>query len=223
MMFRSIIGAATFQITDVLLCMGVALVLGIAIALFYMRSGFYTKSFVVVLSLLPLLVQSVIMIVNGNIGTSVAVLGAFGLIRFRSIPGGSREIGSIFFAMATGLAVGLGFLTLAALLTLITGFAMIVLAKTPFGESSRMEKQLKITVPEDLNYPHAFDDLFEEYTKKTTLERVRTTNMGTMYELLYHTQLKDEAREKEFLDDLRCRNGNLTVMIGTMQQNRDEL
>ena len=175
----------------------------------------YTSgSFAVVLAVLPLLVSVVILIVNGNLGASVAVLGAFGLIRFRSAPGTAREIGFIFFAMAVGLAAGMGFISLAVLITMTAGIFILLLEKLQFGNPVSKERELRITIPEDLNYLGVFDDLFQTYTKFSHLERVKTTNMGTMYELSYRVELRNRAKEKEFIDELRCRNGNLSIIYG---------
>lgn len=222
-MLNSIFHAGTFSLEAVLTAMGTALILGFVIALIYKQSGVHIGSFAVVLTILPLLVSAVILIVNGNLGTSVAVLGAFGLIRFRSAPGTAREIGFIFFAMAAGLAAGMGFITLAILIVLIAGIVILILEKTDFGMPSSKERELRITIPEDLNYMGVFDDLFQEYTRMTRLERVKTTNMGTMYELSYHVELRKPEREKEFIDELRCRNGNLSIICGLVQREKNEL
>ncbi|MEG2118905.1 MAG: DUF4956 domain-containing protein [Pseudoflavonifractor sp.] len=222
-MLSSIFHAGTFSIAGVAAAMGSALVLGIAIALLYKMSSTHIGSFVVILAVLPLLVESVIMTVNGNLGASVAVLGAFGLVRFRSAPGTAREIGFIFFAMAVGLATGMGFLSLALLITLVTGIAVLILEKAKFGSAVSKERQLRITIPEDLNYTGLFDDLFHMYTRYSRLERVKTTNMGTMYELSYKVELKNQETEKAFIDDLRCRNGNLSIILGLVQREKNEL
>lgn len=222
-MLRSIFHAGTFSMEAVIAAMVSALILGIVISLIYKLSGIHIGSFAVVLAVMPLLVTSVIMIVNGNLGTSVAVLGAFGLVRFRSAPGTAREIGFIFFSMAVGLAVGMGFLSLAVLITLIVGGSIVVLEKSHFDHTDSKERELRITIPEDLNYTGIFDDLFRVYTKYANLERVRTTNMGTMYELSYRVELKDSRKEKEFIDGLRCRNGNLSIILGLVQHQKNEL
>lgn len=222
-MLSSIFHPGTFSVAGVAAAMATALVLGIAIALLYKMSSAHIGNFVVILAVLPLLVQSVIMTVNGNLGASVAVLGAFGLVRFRSAPGTAREIGFIFFAMAVGLATGMGFLSLAALITIVTGFAILVLEKAHLGSTDSKERQLRITIPEDLNYTGIFDDLFLSYTKYARLERVKTTNMGTMYELSYHLEMKNIEKEKAFIDDLRCRNGNLSIILGLVQREKNEL
>ena len=163
------------------------------------------------------------MLVNGNLGTGVAVMGAFGLVRFRSAPGNAREIGSVFLAMAIGLATGMGYLGIAVLLLIIIGAAILVLAAVPLGSQSFAQKELKVTIPENLDYAGIFDDLFEKYTKRAVLMKVRTTNMGSLYELCYRIELKKEEEEKAMLDDIRCRNGNLTIVCGRIVENREEL
>lgn len=197
-----------------ILCSLVSLALGILVACVYMYRTECSKNFVVTLALLPVIVQLVIMMVNGNLGTGVAVAGAFSLIRFRSVPGTSREIGAIFLAMAIGLATGMGYIGYAALAAVFIGAAMLLLGATRFGERKTVKKELRVTIPEDLDYTGAFDDLFQKYTRGAELRRVKTTNMGSMYELRYAVTLRDESQEKAFLDELRCRNGNLTVSCG---------
>ena len=221
-MLTSVFHEGAFDIRSVLTTFAVALVLGLLIAVIFRRCT-VSHGFPVVLAVMPMLVTAVIMIVNGNLGASVAVLGAFGLVRFRSAPGTAVEIGFLFFAMAVGLAAGMGFLTMAVLLTAIVGAVFLVLEKTGFGTVESKERQLKITIPEDLDYNGIFDDLFQQYAAHTALERVKTTNMGTMYELTYLIELKDMAQQKEFMDALRCRNGNLTVMMGLVKRARNEL
>ena len=216
-MLDSIFSNVNFDIKAVLIAMGAAIILGIFIGILYKISNAESGSFAVVVAILPLLVTIVIMIVNGNIGTSVAVLGAFGLIRFRSAPGSAKEICFIFFAMAVGLATGMGFITLAVLLTMVCGLFILILEKINFGSSLSSECELRITIPEDLNYDDIFDDIFSEYTKSIKLEKVKTCNMGTMYELSYRIKMKDMKQQKEFMDKLRCRNGNLTIVLGLVQ------
>ena len=222
-MLSSIFHAGAFSLPSVAAALGTALALGIIIALLYKSGRAQTTGFPVILAVLPLLVASVILIVNGNLGTSVAVLGAFGLVRFRSAPGSAREIGFIFFAMAVGLAAGMGFLTLAALITLAAGVVLLVLERTHFDRVVSRERQLRITIPEDLSYNGIFDDLFQTYTRSAQLERVKTTNMGTMYELRYRVELRRAEEEKQFIDELRCRNGNLSIMMGLVQRDKNEL
>ena len=221
-MLKSIFHIGTFDIWSVLLAFAVALVLGLFIAMLYRKSTI-SHGFPVILALMPLLVTAVIMIVNGNLGASVAVLGAFGLVRFRSAPGTSREIGFLFFSMAVGLAIGMGFLTLAVLITIVTGTAFLLLEKADFGNVNSKERLLKITIPEDLDYDGIFDDLFQKYTTHSNLDRVKTTNMGTMYELSYLIEMRNMTQQKEFIDELRCRNGNLTIIMGLVRHDKNEL
>ena len=149
--------------------------------------------------------------------------GVFGLVRFRSMQGNSREIASVFFAMGIGLAVGMGHILFAGVITLIVAIMFVILSKTKFGEGNKHEKKLKITIPEDLDYSNVFDDLFEKYTNKNELEKVKTTNMGSLFELSYNIILKDGASEKEFIDELRCRNGNLNITLARETTSENEL
>ena len=217
----SVEGNLTMQ--NGLLCTVVSVALGVLIAVIYMQQGNYSKNFVVTLAMMPVLVQVVIMLVNGNVGTSVAVLGTFGLVRFRSVPGTSREIANIFFAMAVGLATGMGYITFAVAMVVVVGGMFLILGKTSFGERKYDEKDLRITIAEDLDYTDIFEDIFQEYTSKCSLEQVKTTNLGSMYELRYHITLKDAKKEKEMIDQLRCRNGNLTIICGKRSTIQEEL
>lgn len=224
-MFTSILSSVEGNLTmqNGLLCTVVSVVLGVLIAVIYMQQGNYSKNFVVTLAMMPVLVQVVIMMVNGNVGTSVAVLGTFGLVRFRSVPGTSREIANIFFAMAVGLATGMGYLTFSVVMVVVIGGMFLLLGKTSFGERKYNEKDLRITIAEDLDYTDIFEDIFAEYTSKSSLEQVKTTNLGSMYELKYHITLKDAKKEKEMIDQLRCRNGNLTIICGKRSTLQEEL
>lgn len=221
-LFQSITGG-TVSATAALVCTLISLVLGALVALVYMHKNHYSKSFVVTLALLPAIVQIVIMMVNGNLGTGVAVMGAFSLIRFRSVPGSAREIGAIFFAMAIGLAMGMGYVGFAILFLLLIGGAMLLLNSLHFGEVKSGERELKITIPENLDYDGVFDDLFDEYAKETELIRVRTTNMGSLFELTYRVVLKSGEVSKAFMDALRCRNGNLNITFSRPCIGREEL
>ena len=195
-----------------LICTAASLILGLLTALVCMYRQRCSRGFAVTLAILPAMVQMVILLVNGNIGAGVAVAGAFSLVRFRSVPGTAREIGAIFLAMAIGLATGMGYVALAAIFFVIVAAALLALTAMSFGDCSPRERLLKITIPEDLDYDGLFDDIFRQYTSSHTLERVKTTNMGTLYELQYHITLKEAQVPKAFLDALRCRNGNLNIL-----------
>lgn len=213
-MLDSIITGTEITLVPFLICTAVSLVLGVLTGMLCMFKNRYSQSFVLALAVLPAVVQVIIMLVNGNIGTGVAVAGTFGLVRFRSASGTAREISLIFLAMAMGLATGMGYVALAALLFLILAAFLLLLELARFGAGAQNERALKITIGEDLDYDGLFDDLFDRYTTTHELERVKTTNMGTLYELEYKIVLKDEHTTKDFLDALRCRNGNLNIVCG---------
>ena len=216
--------AQTISVGDFLLCLGVSLVLGFVMAAAYMWKSEHTKSFLVTLALLPAVVCVVIMMVNGNIGAGVAVAGAFSLVRFRSAPGSAKEIVTIFLAMGAGLIAGMGYLGFAALFTVImcAVFLLYNLLANKTGDE-KANKILKITIPEDLDYTGVFDDIFEYYTSKNELVSVKTTNMGSMFRLTYTITLKDAKAEKEMLDKIRARNGNLEIMVSKQETKIIEL
>ena len=212
------------EVGDFLLCIGVSFVLGLIMAAAYMFKNEHTKSFLVTLALLPAVVCVVIMMVNGNIGAGVAVAGAFSLVRFRSAPGSAKEIVTIFLAMGAGLIAGMGYLGFAALFTVIMCVMFLIYnAVAGNAKSEVVNKTIKITIPEDLDYTGAFDDIFAEYTKKNELVKVKTTNMGSMFRLTYNVTLKDATKEKEMIDRIRERNGNLEIMVSKQENRTAEL
>ena len=222
-MLKSLFHPGVFALGAVLAALGTALALGLAISLIYRVLSRERGGFPVVLAVMPALVAAVILIVNGSLGASVAVLGAFGLVRFRSATGTAWEIGALFFSMAAGLACGMGYLTLAALITAVVGAALLALHLLGFASGAGTARSLRVTIPEDLEYDGVFDDLFQEFTRSARLEQVKTTGMGTMYELSYRVVLRSAKREKAFLDAIRCRNGNLTVAIGLAGHEKNTL
>ena len=213
-MLNSIVTATEITLPAFLICTLVSLALGVCVALLCMYKNRYSQTFALTIAMLPAVVQIVIMLVNGNIGAGVAVAGAFSLVRFRSAPGNAREIGMIFLAMALGLATGMGYVVLAVIFFLIMAVFTLILTSLRFGTGRDSERSLKITIPENLDYDGLFDDLFERFTSSCELERVKTTNMGTLYELDYKIMLRDEHSTKNFIDELRCRNGNLNIVCG---------
>ncbi len=218
-------GTVVISVTDFLLCVGFALVLGVMIALAYMYRTRYTKSFVVTLALLPAVVCVVIMMVNGNVGAGVAVAGAFSLVRFRSVPGTAKEICTLFLAMGAGLIAGMGYLGFALLFTLVMMIMFMLYSHLDFGakKNAGKYKTLKITIPEDLDYTGVFEEVFEQYTTSCDLAQVKTTNMGSMFRLTYHITLCDVTKEKEMIDALRCRNGNLEIAVSKQETTVAEL
>ena len=206
--------ASGISIGGFLLCIFSAIVLGVLTALVFTYKTKHTASLALSLAILPAAVALVIMLVNGNIGAGVAVAGAFALVRFRSVPGTAKEIAGIFISMAIGLACGMGYVGLAAIFFAIMAVFVLVLSTVGFGENRSRAKQLKVTIPENLDYDGLFDDLFEKYLSFNELERIKTSNMGTLYELTYDITLKNDGDSKAFLDELRCRNGNLNIALG---------
>jgi len=224
-LFTSILvtDAASVSIGSFLICTLVSLVLGLLVALQYMYRSAYKKNFVITLALMPAIVQMVIMLVNGNLGTGVAVMGAFSLVRFRSVPGSSKEITSIFLVMAVGLATGMGYLAIAALFVIVIGLVNIAYNSLSFGEQMVNARDLKIMIPESLDYSDIFEDLFQKYTRSSELQEVRTANMGSLYKLNYRITIKDPNQEKKFIDELRCRNGNLEISCCRAAYGKEEL
>lgn len=215
--------AGSVSFTELLICTAASLVLGIAIALVYMYKNTYSKTFVLTVALMPALVQAVIMMVNGNLGTGVAIMGAFGLVRFRSVPGSARDISTIFFSMAVGLATGMGFIAYGVLFTVVVGAAMIVFMSFKFAEKDSRMRTLEVTIPEDLDYDGLFDDVFKSFTKSYKLDRVKTASLGSLFELRYSITMRGDVSEKEMLDQIRMRNGNLKISCGKAVPVRDEL
>ena len=216
---------ARITVSDFLLCIGVALLIGLILAACYAFRSRYTKSFLVTLALLPAVVCVVIMMVNGNVGAGVAVAGAFSLVRFRSVPGTAREITMLFLAMGAGLIAGMGYLAFALLFVLVMCAAVLVYGALDLGikKNTALYKTLNVTIPEDLDYTHVFTDIFASYTSSCELIRVKTTNMGSLYRLTYNITLLDPAREKEMIDALRCRNGNLEISVSRQETTAMEL
>lgn len=177
----------------------------------------YSKNFIVGLVLLPAIVAVVILLIGSNVARAFSMAGAFALVRFRSTPGNAKDIAAVFFAMAAGLACGLGYVTFAAVFVVLIAAMLILLTRTKFAESGRGGQQLKVVIPENLNYTEVFDEVFAKYAEKTELRKVKTTNMGTMFELTYGIELKKKSNEKEFIDALRIRNGNLNVTLGFLE------
>lgn len=216
-LFNSIIPSTGITPIVFIILVLATLVLGGILALIHTYKNDYTKSFIMTLAILPAVVAVVILMVNGNIGAGVAVAGAFSLVRFRSAPGTAREIGALFAAMGMGLIMGMGYIGYAALFTCLIGIAMLVYAGISAGDKKNIRKSLKITIPENLNYTDVFDEVLSKYTKSYRLKQVKTSNMGSLFKLSYEIVLSDPSLEKEFLDDLRVRNGNLEISISEYQ------
>ncbi|MCR5808846.1 MAG: DUF4956 domain-containing protein [Clostridiales bacterium] len=207
----------------ILFCALAALILGFVVSLLYMYRNGYNKGFAVTLVLLPVVVAAVVAVVNGNIGIGIAIGGTFGLVRFRSAPGTARDILVVFLAMAAGLICGSGYVLLAAVIVLSVCAIGFALLRFGFGERVYTSRQLRITVPESLDYTDVFEDIFKKYTSFHELEKVKSTNMGSLFRLYYRIDMKDPKKEKEMLDDLRVRNGNLEIVCGYIDNSKPEL
>lgn len=215
---RGVMTAEAFLIAT--LC---SFISGLIIAGTYMIRRMYSQSFVLTLVIIPCIVQMVIMLVNGNVGTGVAVAGAFSLVRFRSAQGRGEEITGIFLAMAAGLATGMGYIFVAIIFAVIVSVIELLLRLIRFGGGEAMSRKLRITIPEDLDFEGRFDDIFNNYLKRYELIQVKTCNMGTMYRLDFDVVVKPSESVKEFMDKLRERNGNLEIMLNRCERNTDEL
>lgn len=205
--------SSSVELAPILLASLVAILLGVFIAVVYKKTTKYSKNFLITLSILPLLVELVIIMVNGNLGTSVAIVGAFSLVRFRSIPGTSKEIICVFFAMSIGLILGMGYVVFAIIMTVLIALVLLLFHYIKLFDKNSLEKTLRITMPEDLDYTEVFNDVFEKYLTSYSLFQIKTINMGSMFDLSYRITLKKDVSEKAFIDDLRIKNGNLKIIL----------
>lgn len=221
-LFTSAVG--TVSLPGFLVCLAVSLILGAVIAVSYTYRTSYSKSFVVTLATIPAIVCVIILMVSGSLGASVAVAGTFSLIRFRSAPGTAKEIGALLLASAVGIACGMGYPLFAAIFAVVLCAVDLFYRAIRFGERKNdlLCKTLKITVPEDLDYGTVLTEPFRKYTTEYTLIRVKTTNLGSLNRLTYNITLRDASMEKELLDELRTRNGNLEISI-SLQSVENEL
>lgn len=216
-MFNSVInGNLTLMSSSI--CIICSIILGLIISLVYMKTSRYSKNYIITLAILPILVSTVMIMVNGNLGTGIAIAGAFSLVRFRSMPGNSKEIMSVFFAMTIGISIGAGYVFFATLITITVALMIILFYFINFGEDKNKYKVLDIVVPETLDYDNIFDEVFNKYANKCELLRIKTTNLGSLYELRYNVTLKEGCKEKEFIDSIRVRNGNLKVSMHKQEE-----
>lgn len=214
-MFNSIFNtsASGLEITTALIAAAVALGLGLSLAITHAKTSQTTKGMLTTLAILPLLVMAVMIMINGNLGTSIAILGAFSLIRFRSIAGRAKDLLAVFAAMMIGLACGMGHVLFAAVIMVIYIIVIIFLTHTSLLEPDRHERVLKIVIPEDMDYEDVFADIFKKYTSRARLVRMKTINMGSLYKLTYEVKIRRGVKEKDFLDAIRVKNMNLKVLL----------
>lgn len=215
----------TIGLDEFLLCIGASLLIGMILVLGYRVHARYTKSYIMTLAVLPAIVCVVIMMVNGNIGTGLAVAGAFSLVRFRSVPGSAKEITMLFLAMGTGLLTGMGYIGFGIVFAILMSVVIAIYNRLDFGvqKNALRYKTIRIMIPEDLDYSNVFDKVFEVYTDRYELVRVKSVNMGSMFRLTYNLTMRKNANEKEMLDMLRCRNGNLEITLSKQDTSVEEL
>lgn len=214
-LFNSVIGDS-LTLGAVLTALGCALVLGLFISLVYMRTHKgegIASSFAITLIMLPAIIAIIILLVGNNVARAFSLAGAFGLIRFRSAPGDPKDIAYVFFTLGVGLACGMGYLGYAALFTVLLSAVMLVLHILNYAKPKSTRMQLKVIVPEDQNFQGLFDDILNRYTTGYKLKRIKTSDFGTMFEIAYDIELLDRADQKNFFDELRCRNGNLNISL----------
>lgn len=222
-MFESLFHPGSFVYQQVLLVISSSLICGLLLATIYKISNTTQSKYPIILAIIPVVCALIIMLINGNIGASIAIAASFGIIRFRSAPGTAAEIGYLFVALMLGLMNGMGYILLSLVSLVVVSLFILILEKIGFASPTVKDKRLRITIPENYNYANLFTDIFEKYTTNTDLIRVRTTNMGTLYELTYKLQLKDQNEEKPFIDELRCRNGNLDITLGILDREKNEM
>ncbi len=227
-LFTSILGTTESAMTTVttqgfMWCTLASILLGLIAAFIYMYKHNYSKNFVITLALLPVIVQMVITLVNGNLGAGVAVMGVFNLVRFRSIAGTAKDIGSVFLAMAIGLANGMGYVGVACILTAVIAVFNLIYVSSPLGNDKNASKMLKITVPEDLEFEGLFDPILKQFSAQYELNSISTSNMGSLYQIEYSIVMQGEKQEKAMIDELRCLNGNLKITLGYPKNKRESL
>ena len=221
-LFGSVI-TTTIDAKSFLLCTLASVLIGAFLAFAYTYKSKSSKNFTITIALLPLVVQVVIMLVNNSLGAGIAVAGAFSLTRFRSVPGTAKEICAVFATMAVGLATGMGFIGVGAIFAVVMVLLNILYSAILFSGKRGETQELKITIPEGLDYFDLFDDLFEKYAAKHELVRVKTASMGSLYQLTYSVTMRDTKEQKAFIDELRCRNGNLDISLGRPVTPKEEL
>jgi len=221
-LFISVI-STTIDAKSFMICSLASVLIGAFVAFAYTYKSKSSKNFTITIALLPLVVQVVIMLVNNSLGAGIAVAGAFSLTRFRSVPGTAKEICAVFATMAVGLATGMGFIGVGAIFAIIMILLNILYSAILFTKKDSQTQELKITVPEGLDYYNLFDDLFEKYASSYELTRVKTSSMGSLFTLTYKVNLKDMAMQKDFIDEIRCRNGNLDISLGRPITPKEEL
>ncbi len=208
-----------FDATSYLICSLTSLILGCIVAFTHYKLHKANSSMTITIILLPFVVQTVLMFVNGDVGTGVAIAGAFSLIRFRSVQCTPEEIIIIFAGMAIGLATSTGYVFVAIIFTVALVICLYLYELLIHQRTFSQHKQLRITIPESLNYDQAFEKVFNGFTTSHQLMTIKTTNMGSLYKLTYNIELIDPQNTQAFINELRVLNGNLEISITDLPEN----
>ncbi|KOY14407.1 DUF4956 domain-containing protein [Paenibacillus xylanivorans] len=213
--FSSALTDTTLTFSNAILTIGLAIIMGVIISLTYMKTNqsTYSQSFTLTMVVLPVIVAIIILLIGSNIARAFSLAGAFSIIRFRSAPGDPKDIAYVLFTMASGLACGVGAFGYAVMFTIILCVLMFVLSRFNFGEKKNQQKTLKVTIPENLSYEEALDEVFHKFNVVHELKKIRTTELGSLYELVYNVTIHESVNQKEFLDMIRTRNGNLDISL----------
>ncbi|XFA99198.1 DUF4956 domain-containing protein [Candidatus Izemoplasma sp. B36] len=209
------------SLKETLVMIIISFICGFFISVVYMKTserGNYSKNFAITMILLPAIISSIILLIGSDIARAFSLAGAFSIIRFRSEPGEPKDIAYVLFSMGAGLALGIGEYLYAVIFTLILCVSMIILSKTNFANKKVMFKQLKITIPEDLNYEEAFKEVFDKFKVTYELKKVKTASLGSLYQLYYDVIFKDNIKTQAFIDELRIRNSNLDISLSLNQE-----
>ncbi|ECF8727430.1 DUF4956 domain-containing protein [Paenibacillus sp. UMB7766-LJ446] len=213
--FSSALTDTTLTFSNAIVTIGLAIIMGAIISLTYMKTNqsTYSQSFTLTMVVLPVIVAIIILLIGSNIARAFSLAGAFSIIRFRSAPGDPKDIAYVLFTMASGLACGVGAFGYAVLFTIILCVLMFVLSRFNFGAKKSQQKTLKVTIPENLSYEEALDEVFHKFNVVHELKKIRTTELGSLYELVYNVNIHESVNQKEFLDMIRTRNGNLDISL----------
>ncbi|MDT0126095.1 DUF4956 domain-containing protein [Paenibacillus sp. RRE4] len=214
-LFSSALDDSTLSFSSAVITIGLAILLGLIISLTYMKTNqaTYSQSFTLTMVVLPVIVAIIILLIGSNIARAFSLAGAFSIIRFRSAPGDPKDISYVLFTMASGLACGVGAFGYAILFTIILCVLMFVLSRFNFGGKKSQQKTLKITIPENLSYEEALNEVFHTFKVPFDLKKIRTTELGSLYELVYNVTIHESVNQKQFLDAIRTRNGNLDISL----------
>lgn len=215
----------SLTLVNTIIVLAVSIILGVVISLVYMytnKKNGYVPSFIVTLIMLPIIISIIILLVGNNVARAFSLAGAFSIIRFRSNPGDPKDLSYVFLTLAVGLACGMGYVGYAVIFTVVLSLVLIIVQKLGYGEAKTKSMQLKVLVPENLNYDEVFNDILDEYTLNWKLQTVKTKEFGALFQVTYQIQIKPFVSGKEFIDKLRTRNGNLEVSL-TVSQIEDKV